>query len=302
MKSNIINQVLILSIIMGIGVICGKRKILNEEATKRLSDFLVKVTLPCLILSSFNYNFTEDMIKNAKMFFIYSIIIHIALILISGLFFIKYNERARKVLKFSTIFSNSAFMGYPVIEALYGKIGVFYASIFGIPFNIFMLSAGIMIYTGERDAKNLKGILKHPGIIATVLGMFILVFSISIPIPINTALQYVGSMTTPLSMIIVGSMLADINIKEIFSGTEAYYGSFVRLIIIPALVYILMIVVKADKLLLEICVILEAMPTAVLATVLAEEYDGDVVLAAKCVFITTILSVITIPLVVAFIS
>ncbi len=130
--------------------------------------------------------------------------------------FLKYNERARKVLKFSTIFSNSAFMGYPVIEALYGKIGVFYASIFGIPFNIFMLSAGIMIYTGERDAKNLKGILKHPGIIATVLGMFILVFSISIPIPINTALQYVGSMTTPLSMIIVGSMLADINIKEIF--------------------------------------------------------------------------------------
>ncbi len=68
MKSNIINQVLILSIIMGIGVICGKRKILNEEATKRLSDFLVKVTLPCLILSSFNYNFTEDMIKMLRCF------------------------------------------------------------------------------------------------------------------------------------------------------------------------------------------------------------------------------------------
>ncbi|MDS1004400.1 AEC family transporter [Clostridium sporogenes] len=302
MKSNIISQVLILSIIMGIGIICGKKEILNEEVNKKLSELLVKITLPCLIISSFNYNFTGDMIKNARMFFVYSVIIHIGLILISGLFFIKHNERARKVLKFSTIFSNSAFMGYPVIEALYGKVGVFYASIFGIPYNILMLSVGIMIYTGEKDIKNLKGILKHPGIIATVLGMFILIFHISIPMPIKTSLQSVGSMTTPLSMIIVGAMLADINIKEIFSGIEAYYGAFVRLIIIPVLVYILMIVLKADKLLLEICVILEAMPTAVLATVLAEEYNADVVLAAKCVFITTILSIITIPLIVAFIS
>ncbi len=99
--------------------------------------------------------------------------------------FIKNNEKAKKVLKFSTMFSNSGFMGYPVIEALYGKVGVFYASIFGIPYNIFMLSVGIMIYTGEKDIKNLKGVLKHPGIIATILGMFILLFHISIPMPIK---------------------------------------------------------------------------------------------------------------------
>ncbi|WP_251860420.1 AEC family transporter [Clostridium sp. Marseille-Q2269] len=302
MNSNIINQVLILFIIMAIGIVCGKKEILTEETNKKLSELLSKVTLPCLIISSFNYNFTGDMIKKAKMFFVYSLIIHIVLILISGIFFVKYNQRAKKVLKFSTIFSNSGFMGYPVIEALYGKIGVFYASIFGIPFNIFMLSAGIMIYTGEKDVKNLKSILKHPGIIATVLGMFILLFSIPVPMPINKSLQYVGAMTTPLSMIIVGAMVADINIKEIFTGTEAYYGSFVRLIIIPFLVYILMIILKADKLVLEICVILEAMPTAVLATVLAEEYDGDAVLAAKCVFMTTILSIITIPCIVYFIT
>lgn len=156
---------------MGIGIICGKKEILNEEANKKLSELLVKVTLPCLIISSFNYNFTENMIKNAKLFFFYSIIVHIGLILISNLLFIKNNEKAKKVLKFSTMFSNSGFMGYPVIEALYGKVGVFYASIFGIPYNIFMLSVGIMIYTGEKDIKNLKGVLKHPGIIATILGM-----------------------------------------------------------------------------------------------------------------------------------
>lgn len=302
MNSNIINQVLILFIIMAIGIVCGKKEILTEETNKKLSELLSKVTLPCLIISSFNYNFTGDMIKKAKMFFVYSLIIHIVLILISGIFFVKYNQRAKKVLKFSTIFSNSGFMGYPVIEALYGKIGVFYASIFGIPFNIFMLSAGIMIYTGEKDVKNLKSILKHPGIIATVLGILILLFSIPVPMPINKSLQYVGAMTTPLSMIIVGAMVADINIKEIFAGTEAYYGSFVKLIIIPFLVYILMLILKADKLVLEICVILEAMPTAVLATVLAEEYDGDAVLAAKCVFMTTILSIITIPCIVYFIT
>ncbi|EJO5348030.1 AEC family transporter [Clostridium botulinum] len=302
MKGNIINQVLILFIIMVIGIVCRKKEILDENTNKKLSELLVKVTLPCLILSSFNYNFTGDMIKKAKMIFLYSLIIHIVLILVSGLFFIKHNEKAKRVLKFSTIFSNSGFMGYPVLETLYGKVGIFYASIFGIPFNIFMLSLGIMIYTGKKDFKDFKSILKEPGIIATFLGIIMLVFSFSLPSSINKSLQYVGSMTTPLSMIIVGSMLVDIDVKEIFSGIEAYYGALVRLIIVPVLVYIIMILLKADRFLLEICVILEAMPTAVLATVLAEEYDADVVLATKCVFITTILSIVTIPLVVYFIA
>ncbi|NEZ45962.1 AEC family transporter [Clostridium niameyense] len=302
MENNIINQVLILFIIMLVGVVCRKKEILNNSINKKLSEFLVKVTLPCLIVSSFNYKFTNDMIDKCKMILFYSIMIHIIIIPLSNLIFRRFNDKSNKVLRFASVFSNSAFMGYPVLQALYGNLGVFYGSIFGIPYNIIMLSVGIEIYTGKRSKESFKNILKQPGIIATLVGILIITFSIRIPMPLSKALNSIGSMTTPLSMIVLGVMLSDINVKSMFSTLEPYYASLVRLMIMPFVTYLLLYLLKADQFLLEICVILEAMPTAVLCSVLAEEYDADSVLAAKCVFMTTLLSIITIPIIVSVIT
>ncbi|GAA0745937.1 AEC family transporter [Clostridium oceanicum] len=300
-SSNIVNQVLVLFFIMIVGVITRKTNILNKETNKRLSDLLVKVTLPCLIFSSFNYKFDPKILNNIKLMIFYSLIIHIVLIILSKILYFKYEGKVKSVLRYGTIFSNNGFMGYPIIEALYGKIGIFYASIFGIPYNIFMFSVGTMIYTGKRDVKTLKKAIIQPGVIATILGIIVFVFSIKIPSSLNMALSSVGSMTTPLSMIIVGSMLAEIDIKSVFSDFSTYYCSFVRLIIAPFLVYLLLKVVHADGLLLKICVVLEAMPVAVLCSVLAEQHDSNPILASKCVFITTVISIFTIPLIVSII-
>lgn len=297
MKANIINQVIILFLIMLVGIYARKKQILNEETDKKLSDFLLNITLPCLILSSFNYEFSQEMLVNAKLIFMYSVIIHFALIFISGIFAYKFEERSKKVLRFATIFSNCGFMGYPVLEGLFGKIGVFYGSIFNIPFNLFMLSYGTMLYTGKKDIRTLKAALKHPGIIATVLGILMFTFSISIPSPLYKALSSVGSMTTPLSMIIVGSMLAEIKFKEIFSGFLVYYASFMRLIIAPLVTIIILKLLHADRLLFQISLTIETMPVAVIATVLAEKYGADTKLASRCIFISTIISMITIPII-----
>lgn len=300
LKNNIINQVIILSFIMIVGVYARKKDILSKEASKSFSNFLTNITLPCLLISSFNYTYSQDMISKARIMFVYSIIIHIILIFVSRVLTFKYPENSKKVLRFATIFSNCGFMGYPVLESLFGKIGIFYGAIFNIPFNIFMFSIGIMIYTGKKDLKTLKEVLVNPAIIATILGLIIFSFSIKLPYPLFTAMSIVGSMTTPLSMIIVGAMLSEIRLKDIFSGTLVYYASFLRLIAVPFLTLGILKLLNADKLLMQIAVIIEAMPAAVLASVLAEKYGADTALASRSVFISTIISMITIPFVVMF--
>jgi malate permease and related proteins len=298
MKDSIINQVTILFLIMIVGIYVRKKEMLNAEVNKKLSDFLISITLPCLILSSFNMDYSQEMMEKARQIFMYSVIVHFVLIFVSSIFAYKFEEGSKKVLRFVTIFSNCGFMGYPVLEGLFGNTGVFYGAIFNIPVNLFMLSYGVMLYTGKRDMKTLKGALKHPGIIATVLGLILFSFSIRLPSPLFKTLISVGSMTTPLSMIIVGSMLAEIKVKEIFSGFIVYYASFIRLIIAPIITLIILKLLHADRLLLQIVVTIEAMPAAVISTVLAEKYGADSKLASKCVFISTIFSIITIPIII----
>jgi malate permease and related proteins len=298
MKTTIINQVIILALIMGIGILARKKGMLNAEVNSKLSDFLLNITLPCLIVTSFSFEYSAEMMNNVKMIFFYSVLIHIVLIFISKVFAVKFSEGSRKVIRFVTVFSNSGFMGFPVLLGLYGNIGVFYGAVFNVPWNIFMLSFGSMLFTGNKDLKSMRKVIIHPGIIATVLGMLMFVFSLSMPLPLGKALASVGAMTTPLSMIIVGSMLAEIKLKEVFSGFAVYYVSAVRLIAAPLITLAIMKLLNADHLLTEIAVTIEAMPAAVIATVLANKFGGDTKLASRCVFISTIISMVTIPLIV----
>jgi malate permease and related proteins len=291
MKTTIINQVIILALIMGIGILARKKGMLNAEVNSKLSDFLLNITLPCLIVTSFSFAYSAEMMNNVKMIFFYSVLIHIVLILISKVFAVKFSEGSRKVIRFATVFSNSGFMGFPVLLGLYGNIGVFYGAVFNVPWNIFMLSFGSMLFTGKKDLKSMKRVIIHPGIIATVIGMLM-------PLPLEKALASVGAMTTPLSMIIVGSMLAEIKLKEVFSGFAVYYVSALRLIAAPLLTLAIMKLLNADHLLTEIAVTIEAMPAAVIGTVLANKFGGDTKLASRCVFISTIISMVTIPLIV----
>ncbi|OAA83383.1 AEC family transporter [Clostridium ljungdahlii] len=294
----VINQVIILSLMMLIGVFAKKKNIITEEGEKSLSSFLVNITLPSLLITSFNYRYSEKMIANAESIFLYSIIIHIVIILLSKVCAYRYEDKVKKVMRFIIIFSNSGFMGYPVLEGLFGKVGIFYGAIFNIPLNIFMFSVGIAIYTGKNDIKNIKNVISNPVIISTIVGFLMFVFSIKLPYVVDTTLSSVGSMTTPLSMIIVGTMLAGVKLKDIFSGFQVYYTSFMRLILVPLVTVLLLKLMKADSFMIQICAVIEAMPSAVLASVLAQQYGADSKLAARSVFITTIISMVTIPIVV----
>jgi len=299
-NSQLINQVIVLFIIMAVGFYAKKKKFLNIASDKGLSELLLNITLPFMIITSFNIKYEIEMANNAQKILLYSFLIHISLVFISKALFFKFPKNKQQVFRFITIFSNVGFMGYPVLESIYGGVGVFYAAIFNIPFNILVWTVGVMLFTGEKDFKSMRKALANPALIAVIIGIVLFVTSIRLPIPIESSLKIVGSTTTPISMIIVGSMLGEMKFKDAFSNISVYYAAIVRLFIVPIIIYVVLKLLKVDELLINICVILEAMPAAVMAAIIAEKYDGDNLLASQCVFITTIVSGISIPIIIFF--
>lgn len=236
-----------------------------------------------------------DMLNNALLILFYSFIIHIILILLSKLFYCRFESSKKNIYSFSTVFSNCGFVGFPLAQGLFGNIGVFYTSIFTILFNIFMFTYGVTLFTNKKDFKSIGKNLVNIPLICTLLGIIIFLFSIKLPLPLLKTLESIGNMTTSISMFIIGAMLADIDLKDIFKGVDVYYLSLIKLIIAPILSFALLQLLDADKTLAHIYILLVAMPTASLVGVFAEKYNGNKKAASKCAFLTTVLSVITIP-------
>lgn len=295
--TSVINQVVVLFLIIFVGVYAKKKNIINKEVNKSLSQLLMTITMPFMIVASFNYSFSKEMLVNVGLVLLFSFSIHGFLLVISKVIYFSFPLKTKNILRFITIFGNCAFMGFPVLQSIYGKEGVFYGSIFTIGFNVFLWTAGVMLFTDAKGDRQIKKILFNPGIVAVFIGMFLFLFSIQLPVPIYRTLELVGSLTVPLSMIIVGVILADMDLKDIFADLAVYYGAFIRLIAAPFTVFLVLKLLGMDGIVLGVCVVSAGMPAAANTALFAETYDGDRSLASKSVFITTVLSILTIPLV-----
>jgi predicted permease len=293
----VINQVAILFLIMGVGVLARKKKILSDEVKKGVTDLVLTIFLPCMIISSFNQEFSTDMLINGGLILILSVGIHLTSYFIGKILYFKSPYDKKNVLRYLTVFSNAGFMGYPVLEALYGKTGVFYASIYSVPLRVFMWTLGVMLFTKKRETNYLKQILLNPGIIAVGIGLIPFLLSINFPTVISETLGIMGSITTPLSMMLIGAMIADADIKGIL-GRDVFYGSFIRLILIPVATLMILRAFGVSGKVLGTTVILTAMPAASFTAILAAKFNANEVFASNCVFVTTLLSIITIPFII----
>ena len=293
------NQVIILFLLMLTGFIARKKHLLNNEVNAGITEILLNITVPFMIVTSFNLKFSPDIFHNVVILFWSAVFIHIFSAVIGLVLFRKYSEQDRKILKFVIIFSNTGFMGLPVLGSLFGQMGVFYGSIYVVVFNIFVWTLGVKIFTG-KEVKILKA-LTNPALIGVLIGSILFFFSIQLPVPIYKTLDMIGAMTTPLSMMVIGSMLADIRPKELFAGWPVYYGSMIRLMIIPLLMALILRPFGISEHLLKICLTSTAMPAATMTAIFAEKYNGNTILASRIVFISTALSLLTIPLIVLLI-
>lgn len=298
-----VNQVLILFLMMMAGVYARKKKYMDDRVEKGISDIMVNITMPCMIVNSFILKYDSGIIGNALRIMIYSLIIHIVLLITGRIIFMKIESSKRKLLIFSMTFSNCAFMGFPILDSIYGEIGVFYGSIFLMVFTAFVWTLGVSLFTGDISLKSaIKDIMKNPSMIAVFIGLVLFLGQLTLPYALGQTIKTIGGLTTPLSMIFIGSMLATSDFKSMLKDKTLYFLSLMRLIAVPLAVFLIMEFFKAEPILTAVCTIIVAMPSAAIAPVIAMENKGNSKYGSQCVFITTIMSVITIPVFIALVA
>jgi len=299
----VINQMIQLFIILGLGYFLNKIKRFDNNLNQKLNKLLLNVTTPALILSSVSSAHQSGDNGEVIFVFIVAIIIFACLPLISYILvrIMKVPIHQRGIYMFMTVFSNIGFMGFPVMKAIFGNEAVFYTAIFNMIFNFLVFTLGIVLinYGTDNQVKLNAKKLISPGIISSLVAMLIYFSKISVPTVLGSTFDMVGNITTPLAMMLIGSTLANINIKEVFTEFRIYPYTIIKQLLIPIIAYPILHYFISSPLVLGVALINLAMPVGNSAVLFANEYDGDVDLAAKSVFITTLISVFTIPLIVA---
>ena len=295
----IIDQMVILFFIMAVGYIANKCKVMTKELNRLLSSLVINVCLPFYIVSSVLTG--EKSLSNGMVFAIigYSIIAYIV-VFILALILTRlpcFNNKDKKLYNFMILFGNVGFMGMPVISSIFGGDALFFASVFNMPFNFLVYSLGVYFVSGRGDEfKFSPKLFLNAGVVSSVIAIVLYVCDIHVPDVLCTAISLTGQITTPAAMLVIGSTLATIPVKRIFTNPELYLIAFIRLLLVPIAVWAVLRLIISDPTLLGVGVMLAAMPVATNASLLCLRYGGNEELASNSVFISTVLSLVTIPI------
>lgn len=291
-------QVMVLFLLILVGFLCNKFKLLSKEANKRISDLVVIVVAPCVIIKSFIREYNAEMLVQLLLALLVAAVCHIVMILFSYLL-IRGNNKREKVLRFASVFSNAGFFALPIQEALLGPDGVFFGAAYLVMFNILYWSWGICHISGDKSQISTKRILFSPGIIGVVFGMVLFAFSIRLPNSLNAALSHMSALNTPLPMIVVGYYLAEVDLLKALKDKGSYLCLLLRLIVFPLFALgILYLCGVRDAMLVSTVIALSA-PVAAATTMFSEKFDSDTVLSVQLVSLSTLFSVVTMPAIVS---
>lgn len=301
--SIVLRQVLILFIILAIGYTAGKFNILDSLGTKKLSEILLYIATPAMVFSSFFIEFSKERLVNVIWVIGFTFFTFIFSIFLSKLIYRGFNEDTSQVLRFTAVFSNCGYIGLPLMRAVFGEEGAFYGSFYVVIFHAFLWSYGYIIF-GEKDtrAKTIKRVLLNPSLIAVYIGTIVFIFSLPVPETIKGAIKAVGDMTMPLSMLIVGGAISTTKLVDLFIDWRVYVSSFVRLILMPVLAFLISLLIGVPPLPAAIIVTAMAMPAAANAAVFSEMFGKDTVFASKCVTVSNLLSIITAPVIISWVA
>ncbi|WP_069998654.1 AEC family transporter [Cellulosilyticum sp. I15G10I2] len=296
---SMVNIQAILFIYLLVGVYANKRKIINSKTRQSYIDFIIQIALPCMIFNSFNQDISIEQLKYASIILVVSFLICLFSMLLGKVLYRKYPFEKRSILQYGAIISNAGFAGLPLVAAAYGELALFYASVFVIPNRIFLWSAGISLFTEADRKTKIKSALLNPGMIAVGLGLIKMLLGIQLHPSVVSVIKNIGDCTGPLSMIIVGTILAEISIKNVFEK-GVFNLTFIRLILIPVVVMVSMKLLQMDPTAIKVAVVLTAMPVGTTTALLAQKYGADYTFGSKCVFVSTVLSMITVPILTIF--
>ena len=315
-------NVALLFIMMLPGFILKKCRLSTDGLGKGLSNLVLYVAQPALVFMAYVRPFDKSILLNALMVFIFSIVAHVIFSVVAMLSYKKAPDAMRRMLRFATIFSNAAFMGIPLVDAVLGGEATLYATIYNITFNLFLWSLGVHICTSDRDYDgdgtidkdieeyhksqvSFKKALLHPVTIAAALGLLAFFFSAGNYIPdiVSESLTMLKNLVAPLSMIVIGLRLGDIDFRGFWKDKNLWIFILLRHLALPVIVFAIMRLIVLVGLsistdVMTVVLLMASAPAATSATMFAEKYDCDAVYVSKIVAISTILCIATMPIII----
>ncbi len=293
-------NVLTLFILIGLGVATEKAHILNDNAVKCCANLVLYLATPCVIISSCAaQEFNREMLMGFLIMAAAALGIHLILIAVAHLCFRDPDVGRRRVFRAATVFSNAGYMALPLQQAILGKEGVFYCAAYIIVFNIILWTYGVVNMSGDKSQLSVKRLLVNPGIIGVAVGLSVFLFRIPLPTLVLDAVNHVGSLNTPVPMILVGYYLAQTNIPAALRDRRSYLCYALRLVVMPLIFLAILLLCGVRGNVLTSIMICAATPVATACTMFATRYDCNPLLSVNLVSVTTLFSIVTMPVILA---
>ena len=289
---SIASQCAILFIVVLVGVFCRKRGMFTDEVIRGVTQLVVNITVPALTISSMQRPFNHEVLVGVLWTMFFTVLVVLASLAVGLLLFRKRPHDRRAVMANITAFTNCGFMGFPIVLA-FNPDWMIYAVAFSSTNALFVWSLGTMLFT-TRDQVSLKRILLNPNIISAVIGFVIFLGNLTLPTILFDSLTLVGGLTTPLTMLLIGTRVCGIKLSEL-KDIDYHLAALLRLVIIPLAVYALMLPIPVSEPVKGILFLLTAMPAGTVIAMQAELYDSDAVFASRAIAWTTLLALFTVP-------
>lgn len=290
----IISLQITIFLLVAIGFLVKRIHIIGSQGQKNINDLVIYVILPCNILKAFLGGTMDGMFSAYLEILLISIGIQAFCVVYGKLVFRRESEGRRKCLEYGTICSNAGFLGNPIAEGVFGAQGLMLASVYLIPQRIMMWSSGLAVFSGTKDFRaTVKRVVTHPCIIACAAGILFMACGVTLPDGLMRTVTALGNCNTAMSMMVIGMILAEIDLSKLWDPALLRYAVH-RLIIIPAVILAVCTLLPVDRDVRGVSVLLAAMPAGATTSILAEKYGVESAFATKLVIFSTLMSLLTI--------
>lgn len=296
-------QVLVMFLLLITGYILYKIKVVDDSGKGQITNIVLYVVTPCLIINTYQMDYNADTAKNILLGLIMSAGGIVLSIFIANVVRIKANKENLTTERFAMSFANCGFMGIPLINAVFAEIGVLYCTTYVTMFNLFCWTYGVLLMDNNKEkkkktwAQRLKPLCTTT-IFSIIAGLIMYFCNIKLPQTLNTVTDYIASMNTPLAMIVSGIYIAQSDILSAFKNIRVYFLSAVKCLVIPLIFMLCIIPMPLDYTLKMTILICMACPTAATTMLFANRFGGNEKMASYIFTLTTLFSVVTIPAVV----
>ena len=298
MEVILLKQICIMFLLIGVGIFLVKKGYLSEQGGKDLGAILLKIVIPCVVIKSYIAEYSAERLKELAVSAGLAVLSLLIAMAVSYLFF----GTRKRIENFAASFCNVGFIGIPLVQAVLGEQAVFYLAAYIALLNILQWTYGLLIMTGDKNTVKVKTILTNPVVLSFTAGIFLFVLRIPVPQVIVSTLGSIAAMNTPLAMIILGTYLASMGWRELFSSKSAYVCVFLRLILIPAVTLFVFCLIPGAVGIKEVALIASCTPVGSNIAIFAKQFGGDYRLSTVTVCLSTLASIVTVPVFFMFVE